>query len=241
MYNRTCERGDLMLRPKTLNGKLLKEFRKNYDSLIENGYFEKFRVIIIRGYAISENIAADFTFEQFSEIAKEIFENTDFKEYEKQKYYIGQYFVAVYLNKFKEKLLNGEITPNERYNNLLNGSKNVKINWFDKIKLRLTSNVFFIYLENKYYYFWSEAEIKHIYGKSLFKYYNFLEKIFFINKYRAFAVMQDYYYNAKRIAKQDFRSTIRRKNPPTVYSTAFGLILVAFLARFMAYVIVHFL
>lgn len=230
-----------MLRPKTLNGKLLKEFRKNYDSLIENGYFEKFRVIIIRGYAISENIAVDFTFEQFSEIAKEIFESTDFKEYEKQKYYIGQYFVAVYLNKFKEKLLNGEITPNERYNDLLSGSKNVKINWFDKIKLRLTSNVFFIYLESKYYSFLSEAEIKHIHGKSFFKYYNFMEKIFFFNKYRAFAVMQDYHYNAKRIAKQDFRSTIMRKNPPTVYSTAFGLILLAFLARFIAYVIVHFL
>lgn len=229
-----------MLRPKTLNKEILKEFRSDYDSLIENGYLEKFRVIIIRGLAVSENIAVDFTFEQFSEIAKEIFESTDFKEYEKQKYYIGQYFVAVYLNKFKEKLLNGEITPNERYNNLLSGSKNVKINWFDKIKLRSTSNVFFIYLESKYYSFLPEAEIKHIHGKSLFKYYNFLEKIFFFNKYRAFAVMQDYHYNAKRIAKQEFRSTIMRKNPPTVYSTAFGLILVAFLARFIAYIIAHF-
>ncbi len=137
--------------------------------------------------------------------------------------------------------MNGEITPNKRYNDLLNGSKNVKTIWFDKIKLRLASNGFFIYLKNKYYYFWSEEEIKHIHGKSLFKYYNFLEKIFFFNKYRAFAVLQDYHYNAKRIAKQDFRSTIMRKNPPTVYSTAFGLILVAFLARFIAYIIAHFL
>lgn len=230
-----------MVRPKTLNKEILKEFRSDYDSLIEIGYFEKFRVIIIQGRIVSENIALDFTFEQFSEIAKKIFESTNFKEYEKQKYYIGQYFVAVYLNKFKEKLLNGEITPNERYNDLLNGSKNVKINWFDKIKLRLTSNVFFAYLKNKYYYFWSEAEIKHIHGKSLFKYYNFLEKIFFFNKYRAFAVMQDYRYNAKRIAKQEFRSTIMRKNPPTVYSTAFKLILAAFLARLIAYIIVHFI
>lgn len=59
-----------MLRPKTLNRKLLKEFRSDYDSLIENGYFEKFRVIIIQGRIVSENIAVNFTFEQFSEIAK---------------------------------------------------------------------------------------------------------------------------------------------------------------------------
>ena len=59
-----------MLRPKTLNRKLLKEFRSDYDSLIENGYFEKFRLIIMHGIMVSENIAVDFTFGQFSEIAK---------------------------------------------------------------------------------------------------------------------------------------------------------------------------
>lgn len=230
-----------MLRPITLNRKFLNEFRSDYDMLIKNGSFGKFRFIIIQGLTWGKNIAVGFSIEQFNEIAKEIYENTNFKEYKKQKYYIGQYFLALFFNKFKEKMLCGELTPNERYADFLNGSKNVKINWFDKIKLKLASGDFFDYLITKYYYFWSEAEIKHIYSKSLFKYYNFWEKIFFFNKYRAFAIMQDYHYNAKRIAKYKFRTTIMRKNPPTVYSTAFKFILVAFLARLIAYIIVHFL
>ena len=126
-----------------------------------------------------------------------------------------QYFTAVFLEKLKEKILRGEITPNERYADLLSGSENVKINWFDKIKLRLTLRNFFNYLIYKYYYFWSETDIEHIYGKE----YNSLEKFYFFNKYRAFAVMQDYYYNAKRIAKKDFSDIIMLKNPPSAHSS----------------------
>lgn len=199
-----------MLRPRTLNKEVLKECRRNYDRLTENGDFDYFKITIMRGLNLGENIALDFTREQFDEIAKEIYDNTDFKEYENQKYYIEQYFTAVYLEKLKEKILRGEITPNERYADLLSGSKNVKINWFDKVKLRLTLENFFNYLIYKYYYFWSEATIEHIYGKE----YNFLEKVYFFNKYRAFAVMQDYHYNAKRIAKGHFRDVIMIKSPP---------------------------
>lgn len=200
-----------MVRPKTLNKEILNEFRSDYDKLTKNRYFEPFKSIIIQCFTCSSNIAVDFQYEQFKEIAREIFTNTNFKECEKQKYYIKHYFVAVYLNKFKEKLLDGEFTPNERYNDFLNGSKNIKINLFDKFKLILTSDNFFDYLVNKYYYFYSEAEIErkyYIYGKSRLKHFIFLEKLFFFNKYRAFAVMQNYHYNAKRIAKNKFRTAI---------------------------------
>ena len=230
-----------MLRPKTLNKEILKEFKSDYNRLIEDGCFDDFRAISIEGWTWGKNIAVDYALEQFSEIAKEIYENTNFKEYEKQKYYINQYFTAVCLEKLKGKIFCGEITPNERYNDFLNGSKNIKINWFDKIKLRLTSDNFFNYLKNKYYYFRSEAEVKHIYGKSRYKQYNFLEKIWFFNKYRAFAVMQDYYYNAKRIAKSDFRFTITMKDSHAVYSKAFKLIPVLFLVMFIVYRIMYFI
>lgn len=201
-----------MVRPKTLNKEILNEFRSDYDKLTKNKYFEPFKSIIIQCFTCSSNIAVDFHNNHFKEIAREIFANTNIKEYEKQKYYIKHYFAAVYLNKFREKLLNGEFIPNERYNDFLNESKNVKINLFDKIKLRLTSDKFFDYLANKYYYFYSEAEIelykKIIYGSSRFKHFKFWEKFLFLNKYRAFAVMQDYYYNAKRIAQNEFRAAI---------------------------------
>lgn len=204
-----------MLKPRTLNKEVLKECRSDYDKLTENGDFDYFRITIMQGLIFGKSIAVDFTREQFDEIAKEIYDNTDFKEYKKQKYYIKQYFTAVFLEKLKEKILRGEITPNERYADLLSGSENVKINWFDKIKLRLTLRNFFNYLIYKYYYFWSETDIEHIYGKE----YNFLEKFYFFNKYRAFAVMQDYYYNAKRIAKKDFSDIIMLKNPPSAHSS----------------------
>lgn len=204
-----------MLRPRTLNKEVLKECRSDYDKLTENGDFDFFRITIMQGLIFGKSIAVDFTREQFDEIAKEIYDNTDFKEYKKKKYYIKQYFTAVFLEKLKEKILRGEITPNERYADLLSGSENVKINWFDKIKLRLTLRNFFNYLIYKYYYFWSETDIEHIYGKE----YNFLEKVYFFNKYRAFAVMQDYYYNAKRIAKKDFSDIIMLKNPPSAHSS----------------------
>lgn len=204
-----------MLKPRTLNKEVLKECRSDYDKLTENGDFDFFRITIMQGLIFGKSIAVDFTREQFDEIAKEIYDNTDFKEYKKQKYYIKQYFTAVFLEKLKEKILRGEITPNERYADLLSGSENVKINWFDKIKLRLTLRNFFNYLIYKYYYFWSETDIEHIYGKE----YNFLEKVYFFNKYRAFAVMQDYYYNAKRIAKKDFSDIIMLKNPPSAHSS----------------------
>lgn len=204
-----------MLRPRTLNKEVLKECRSDYDELTENGDFDYFRITIMQGLIFGKSIAVDFTREQFDEIAKEIYDNTDFKEYKKQKYYMKQYFTAVFLEKLKEKILRGEITPNERYADLLSGSENVKINWFDKIKLRLTLRNFFNYLIYKYYYFWSETDIEHIYGKE----YNFLEKFYFFNKYRAFAVMQDYYYNAKRIAKKDFSDIIMLKNPPSAHSS----------------------
>lgn len=203
-----------MLKPRTLNKEVLKECRSDYDKLTENGDFDFFRITIMQGLIFGKSIAVDFTREQFDEIAKEIYDNTDFKEYKKKKYYIKQYFTAVFLEKLKEKILRGEITPNERYADLLSGSENVKINWFDKIKLRLTLRNFFNYLIYKYYYFWSETDIEHIYGKE----YNFLEKFYFFNKYRAFAVMQDYYYNAKRIAKKDFSDIIMLKNPPSAHS-----------------------
>lgn len=204
-----------MLRPRTLNKEVLKECRSDYDKLTENGDFDFFRITIMQGLIFGKSIAVDFTREQFDEIAKEIYDNTDFKEYKKKKYYIKQYFTAVFLEKLKEKILRGEITPNERYADLLSGSENVKINWFDKIKLRLTLRNFFNYLIYKYYYFWSETDIEHIYGKE----YNSLEKFYFFNKYRAFAVMQDYYYNAKRIAKKDFSDIIMLKNPPSAHSS----------------------
>lgn len=204
-----------MLKPRTLNKEVLKECRSDYDKLTENGDFDYFRITIMQGLIFGKSIAVDFTHEQFDEIAKEIYDNTDFKEYKKQKYYIKQYFTAVFLEKLKGKILRGEITPNERYADLLSGSENVKINWFDKIKLRLTLRNFFNYLIYKYYYFWSETDIEHIYGKE----YNFLEKVYFFNKYRAFAVMQDYYYNAKRIAKKDFSDIIMLKNPPSAHSS----------------------
>lgn len=204
-----------MLRPRTLNKEVLKECRSDYDKLTENGDFDYFRITIMQGLIFGKSIAVDFTREQFDEIVKEIYDNTDFKEYKKKKYYIKQYFTAVFLEKLKEKILRGEITPNERYADLLSGSENVKINWFDKIKLRLTLRNFFNYLIYKYYYFWSETDIEHIYGKE----YNFLEKVYFFNKYRAFAVMQDYYYNAKRIAKKDFSDIIMLKNPPSAHSS----------------------
>lgn len=204
-----------MLKPRTLNKEVLKECRSDYDKLTENGDFDYFRITIMQGLIFGKSIAVDFTREQFDEIAKEIYDNTDFKEYKKKKYYIKQYFTAVFLEKLKEKILRGEITPNERYADLLSGSENVKINWFDKIKLRLTLRNFFNYLIYKYYYFWSETDIEHIYGKE----YNSLEKFYFFNKYRAFAVMQDYYYNAKRIAKKDFSDIIMLKNPPSAHSS----------------------
>lgn len=204
-----------MLRPRTLNKEVLKECRSDYDKLTENGDFDFFRITIMQGLIFGKSIAVDFTREQFDEIAKEIYDNTDFKEYKKKKYYIKQYFTAVFLEKLKEKILRGEITPNERYADLLSGSENVKINWFDKIKLRLTLRNFFNYLIYKYYYFWSETDIEHIYGKE----YNFLEKVYFFNKYRAFAVMQDYHYNAKRMAKKDFSDIIMLKNPPSAHSS----------------------
>lgn len=207
-------KGDFMLRPRTLNKEVLKECRNDYDKLTENGDFDDFKIMIMHAWIWGENIAVDFTREKFSEIAKEIYDNTDFKEYKKQKYYIKQYFTAVCLEKLKEKILRGEITPNERYADLLYGSKNVKINWFDKIKLRLTLANFFNYLKAKYYYFWSEKDIVHTYGKE----YDFLEKFLFFNKYRAFAVMQDYRYVAKRIAKHDFSDIIMLKNPPSAHS-----------------------
>lgn len=231
-----------MLRPRTLNKKLLKEFRSDYDRLTENGNLCDFTTICIQGWGWGKNFVVDYTMKQFDEIAKEIYDNTNFKEYEKQKYYIKQYFTLVCLEKLKEKILCGEIMPNESYNDFLNESKNVKINWFDKIKLRLTSEVFFEYLIDKYYYFRPEAEIKHEYGNSRYKQYKFWEKFLFFNKYRTFAVMQDYHYNAKRIAKFHFSAVIMIKNPRTAYSIAlmrFKIMLVLFLVMFIAYGIMN--
>lgn len=231
-----------MIRPKTLNRKLLKEFRSDYDRLTGNGDIYDFRIMCVLAWGWGKNFAVDYTMKQFNKIAEEIYENTNFKEYEKQKYYIKQYFTLVCLEKLKEKILCGEIMPNKRYIDFLNESKNVKINWFDKIKLRLTSKIFFEYLIDKYYYFRPEAELKHEYGKSLYKRYNFLEKIWFSNKYRAFAVMQDYHYNAKRIAKFHFSAVIMIKKPRTAYSTAlirFKIMLILFLVMFIVYGIMN--
>lgn len=233
-----------MLRPKTLSRKLLKEFRSDYERLTGNGDIYDFRIMCILAWGHGKNFAVDYTMKQFNEIAKEIYENTNFKKYEKQKYYIKHYFTLVCLEKLKEKILCGEIMPNERYNDFLNESKNIKINWFDKIKLRLTSEIFFEYLIDKYYYFRPEAELKHEYGKSFYKQYNFWEKVCFFNKYRAFAVMQDYNYNAKRIAKSDFRVIMIIKKPRTVYSTAlirFKIMLILFLVMFIVYWVMNYI
>lgn len=184
---------------------------------------------------ISKNITDNITEEQIRDYLKNIYENTDFKKYEEQKYYLELYFLAVYLTALKKDILCGKVAASERYSDFLNNIKDIKITWFDKLKLKMTGDIFFDYLKDKYYYFEPDKVIKRKYYKDRLKFYQFAEKFLFFNKYRAFAVMQqDYFYNTKRYAKYHLRIAGRSLNGGSQY-IGVKLIIVHFLAALIAY------
>ena len=233
-----------MLKPKTKDEKILNNLRRHYDWImwdIENSFSSFKRMIEFEGNPIVRRIADNITDEQITEYIKEIHENTDFSEYEEQKYYFRQYFLAVFMHKFKNKIINGNVEPTERYKEFLTKSQNIKINWFDRLKLKMTSDIFFDYLKDKYYYFEENRVIKRAYYAERLKFYRFAERFMFGSEYRAFAVMQDFHYNARHIAKHRFYlATLKIETHPS-YSIVIKLIICTFLANIAAMIIAHFM
>lgn len=234
-----------MLKPKTKDIKILDELSWNYNLMTDKNWapvFEFFEGMLeIDTEKICKNISDKIEKSQISEYLKEIYDNTDFSEYEEQKYYFEHYFLAVFMLKFKNEIINGNVEPSERYKDFLTKSQNIKINWFDRLKLKMTSDIFFDYLKDKYYYFEENRVIRRAYYAERLKFYRFAERFMFGSEYRAFAVMQDFHYNARRIAKYRFKLwTIKLSTSPD-YSIVIKLIICTFLANIAAMIIAHFM
>ncbi|MGN0609793.1 MAG: hypothetical protein ACI4J6_11340 [Oscillospiraceae bacterium] len=230
-----------MVKPKTKDENILSTCSLDYSLLVEkNNRFSFFKSMLKdTTVSVSRNITDNITEEQLDIYLKNIYDNTDFKKYEKQKYYLEHYFLAIYLNIIKDEILKEKIAGNKKYLDFLSKSREIKITWFDKLKIMLTTDTFFDYLKDKYYYFESDKIISEKYYKGRLKFYRCIEKILFYNEYRAFAVMQDYFYNAERIAKYHFKLRTVHHKKNSKYSIVIKLIIVTFFANLIVQVIIH--